>query len=112
MFNRFILVLILVPVAVVLIALAVANRGMTPFTLDPFNPGNPPLTLELPLFVLLFAALGLGMVIGSLATWLRQGRYRRIARQRGLEAQAARERDARERNRASPSGTALVKSGG
>ena len=112
MVNRLILVLILVPVAVVLIALAVANRGMTPFTLDPFNPGNPPLTFDLPLFVLLFAALGLGMVIGSVATWLKQGRFRRIARQRGLEVQAARDRDARERHRAPASGTALVKSGG
>jgi uncharacterized integral membrane protein len=112
MFNRFILVLILVPIAVVLIALAVANRALTPFTLDPFNPGNPPLTLELPLFVLLFAALGIGMVIGSMATWFRQSRYRRIARQRGLEAQAARERDARERQRGSSSGTALATTGG
>lgn len=112
MFNRFVLVLVLVPVAIILIALAVANRGMTPFTLDPFNPGNLQLTVDLPLFVLLFAALGIGMVIGSVATWLRQGRYRRIARQRGLEAQAARDRDAREKHRAAASGTALMKSGG
>ena len=37
----------------------------------------------MPLFVLLFAALGLGMIVGSLATWLKQGRYRKLARQRG-----------------------------
>jgi len=112
MFNRFVLVLVLVPDAIVLIALAVANRAITPFTMDPFNPGNPQLTVGLPLFVLLFAALGVGMVIGSVATWVKQGHYRRIARQRGLEAQAARDRDARERQRAPASGTALMKSGG
>jgi uncharacterized integral membrane protein len=110
MVNRLILVLILVPIAVVLIALAVANRGLTPFTLDPFNPGNPPLTFDLPLFVLLFVALGLGMILGSVATWVKQGRYRRIARQRGLEVQAARDRDARERHKSS--GTGLAKIGG
>jgi hypothetical protein len=111
MFNRFMLVLVLVPIAVVLIALAVANRGMTPFTLDPFNPGNPALTREMPLFVLLFAALGLGMIIGSVATWFKQGTYRKVARQRGLEAQAARDRDARDRRRAVAPGTALPKPG-
>jgi uncharacterized integral membrane protein len=112
MFHRFVLVVVLVPIAIVLIALAVANRGMTPFTVDPFNPGNPQLTIGLPLFVLLFAALAVGMVIGSAATWLKQGRYRRIARQRGLEAQAARDREARERHRVPASGTALMKTGG
>ncbi len=57
MVNRFLLILVFVPLAVVLIALAVANRGLSAFTIDPFNPGNPALTVELPLFVLLFAAL-------------------------------------------------------
>lgn len=87
MFNRVIAVVVLVPIAVVLIALAVANRAAVPFTFDPFNPGNPGLTLALPLFVWLFVALVLGVLIGSAATWLRQGRYRRIARERGREAE-------------------------
>lgn len=91
MANRLLLVLVLVPLAVVIVALAVANRGVVPFTLDPFNPGNPILTVNWPLFVYLFAALALGMVIGSLATWLRQGRYRRVARDRKKEVDQLRE---------------------
>lgn len=87
MLNRLLTVLVFIPLAIVLIALAVANRAPVAFTLDPFNPGNPGLTVSLPLFVLLFAALAAGLVIGSLATWLRQGRYRKAARQR--EAVAA-----------------------
>jgi hypothetical protein len=87
MFSRFMLVVVFVPVAIVLIALAVANREIVAFTLDPFNPGNPALTVNLPFFIFLFAALALGMVVGSLATWVRQGRYRRLARQRGIEAE-------------------------
>ena len=88
MLNRFVLIAVFVPLAIVLVALAVANRGMVPFTLDPFNPGNPALTWQLPLFALLFAAVAAGMVIGSVATWLKQGRYRKLARQRGQEAEA------------------------
>ncbi|MGO4841903.1 DUF1049 domain-containing protein, partial [Rhizobiaceae sp. 2RAB30] len=49
MLNRFILIVVFVPLAIILIALAVANRGAVAFTLDPFNPGNPGLTMHLPL---------------------------------------------------------------
>jgi uncharacterized integral membrane protein len=86
MLNRFLVVVVFVPLAVVLIALAVANRGPSDFTLDPFNPGNPGLTFQMPLFVLIFFALIIGLIVGSVATWLRQGRYRKLARQRGQEA--------------------------
>lgn len=96
MLNRIVLVVVLVPLAVVLIALAVANRTAVPFTLDPFNPGNPGLTISLPLFVWLLAALALGVIVGSAATWLRQGRYRRIARQREREAERLRQEAGRE----------------
>lgn len=88
MLNRFMLIVVFVPLAIILIALAVANRAPTAFTLDPFNPGNPALTAQMPLFFLLFAAVAAGIVIGSLATWLRQGRYRKLARQRGQQLQA------------------------
>lgn len=95
MLNRLFLIAIVVPVAIVLIALAVANRTWVPFTLDPFNPGNPALTIQLPLFIFLFAALAVGLVIGSLATWLKQGRYRKLARQRSVEAESLREANRR-----------------
>lgn len=86
MTRRILFVIIVVPVAIVLIALAVANREIVAFTLNPFNPGDPALTVSGPLFAFLFAALALGVVIGGCATWLRQGRYRRIARERSREA--------------------------
>lgn len=87
MLNRVVLVLVVVPIAIVLIALAVANRGAVPFTLDPFNPGNKALTVEWPLFVYLFVTLAVGLVIGSFATWIKQGRYRKEARTRREEVQ-------------------------
>ena len=107
MFNRFMLVVVLVPLAVILIALAVANRGPVAFTLDPFHPGNPALTLTLPLFIVLFLAIALGMVVGSMATWVKQGHYRKLARQRGIEAENLRQ--AVSRAPASPKGPALPK---
>ena len=83
--NRILVFVVFLPLAIVLIALAVANRTSVPFTIDPFNPGNPGLTVQLPLFVFLFGALVLGLVIGSVATWIRQGHYRKLARERGAE---------------------------
>lgn len=108
MLNRFVLVAIIVPIAIVLIALAVANRGLVAFTLDPFNPGNPALTLQMPLFVFLFVAGAIGIVIGSCATWLKQGRYRKLARQRSAEAETLRAASKRALQQA-PAGPALSK---
>jgi uncharacterized integral membrane protein len=107
MYNRLLMVLVFVPLAIILVALAVANRGSAVFTLDPFNPGNPGLTVEMPLFVFLFAALLAGLIIGSAITWLRQGRYRKLARQRALEAQTLRDQTLR----APPHAAALPKPG-
>jgi uncharacterized integral membrane protein len=109
MYNRFLLIVVFVPLAVILIALAVANRGLSAFTLDPFNPGNPALTVELPLFVLLFAALAIGLIVGSAATWLKQGRYRKLARQRSQEAQILRQSAQRATARPVSSTQALTK---
>ena len=92
MISRFVLIAVLVPLAIILIALAVANRAPVAFTLDPFNPGNPALSVNLPLFVLLFAALVCGLLIGAFATWVRQARYRRLAKRRGQEIEALRSR--------------------
>ena len=95
MLNRLLLIVIVVPLAIILVALSVANREPAAFTMDPFNPGNPSLTVQTPLFVLLLLALAIGMVVGSVATWLRQGRYRKLARQRSQEAEMLRQAAAR-----------------
>jgi uncharacterized integral membrane protein len=108
MLHRIVLVVVIVPVAIVLIALAVANRAPAAFTLDPFNPGNPGLTVELPLFVLLFLALLLGLLVGGLATWIGQGRYRREAREQRREVQTLIQEAGRRNVRpAAPSAQAL-----
>ncbi len=86
MLRRLVSIFVFVPVAIVLIALAVANRATVLFTIDPFNPGSALLSWQLPLFVLLFVALITGLVLGSLATWFAQGKYRRSSRENKAEA--------------------------
>ena len=102
MITRIVIVLILVPLAVILISLSVANREAISFTIDPFNPGNPALSYSAPLFVWLFASLILGLILGSLATWYNQGKHRKLARQRKLEAELLR-KEARKASAETPS---------
>ena len=87
--------------AVFLVTLAVANRHSVLLVLDPFNPQNPVLALELPFYAYLFAMLIIGVVLGGTATWMSQSRWRRLARARGQDAarwRAEAERLTRERD--------------
>ncbi|MGF9693576.1 MULTISPECIES: LapA family protein [unclassified Rhizobium] len=77
---------VFVPVAIILIVLCVANRQTVTLALNPFQPQDPVLSVDGPFFVYLFLAIILGMVIGSAATWVAQGKYRKQAR---IEARAA-----------------------
>lgn len=86
MFKRIISLLILVPAAIVLIVLSVANRQPVTMAFNPFDTSDQMLSLTAPFFVFLFLALILGMVIGSVATWLKQGKYRTRARVQEREA--------------------------
>ncbi len=87
--------------AVFLVTLAVANRHFVRLVLDPFNPQDPVLALELPFYAYLFAMLIVGVVLGGIATWVSQSRWRRLARSRGQDAarwRAEAERLTRERD--------------
>lgn len=84
--RKLVSLLILLPVAIVLIVLSVANRHSVVFNLDPINPEQPFLSLTLPFFVFLFAAVLAGMVVGSMATWFAQGKHRKMARTQKRDA--------------------------
>ena len=90
MVRKIIVVLILVPLAVVLIAFAVANRQPVLISFDPFDPLHPAFARALPLYALmLLLAIG-GVVIGGIAAWLRQGKWRRAARLADAQARELR----------------------
>jgi uncharacterized integral membrane protein len=78
--RRIITTIIVVPLAVVLIAFAVANRQMVTVSFDPFSVTEPAAVLTLPLFALIILLLIVGVLIGGAAAWLRQSRWRSAAR--------------------------------
>lgn len=84
--TRFLRNLLLIPIAVVLIALAVANRHSVTVSVNPFNPADPVFSFNIPVFWLLFASVALGILIGGIASWAKQGRYRKEARLKRREA--------------------------
>ncbi|HUI14993.1 MAG TPA: lipopolysaccharide assembly protein LapA domain-containing protein [Xanthobacteraceae bacterium] len=78
--RRIVVLLILVPLGVIIIAFAVANRQGVTVSFDPFGGSTPAASLTLPLFALVIVLLIIGVVIGGSASWLRHGRWRRAAR--------------------------------
>ena len=102
MIGRILSVIFTFVMAVILITLFVINRNEVQLVLDPFNPKDPAFALSMPFFWFMFALLFIGALIGGMATWLTQGKWRRTARQRTQEAmrwkseaeRLARERDA------------------
>ena len=97
--------------ALVLIPFGVANRHAVPVTFDPFGQLNSTFAFDVPLALLLFVALMVGLVLGGLASWMTQGRWRRTARVKSREAfqwKAEADRLARERDASVLGGTSGV----
>ena len=90
MLRKIIIALLLIPLALLIVVFAVANRGAVTISLDPFV-GDPPMfSVSLPLFLLLLVVLILGVVVGGIAAWMRQSRWRRRARRLSAELKASR----------------------
>jgi len=97
--RRFLILFVLLPLAVVAIALSVANRGAVTVSIDPFGVLSPAWTLSAPLFVFLFAAVGIGVIIGGVAAWSRQSKWRQAARRERANAERLRREVERLRDR-------------
>lgn len=80
-------------ILVVIVVLALANRGLVTLHLLPEGMARVmPLSIEVPLFVVSLVSIGVGMVIGYLLEWLREHKHRRRASVKSREAaQAKRE---------------------
>lgn len=101
MLRRVLSVLIAFPLGAVLVAIAISNRHPVQLILDPFRPETPALSVQLPFYAYLLGALVVGVILGGMATWVGQSRWRRTARtqvQRAQRFQAEADRLSRERD--------------
>jgi uncharacterized protein YqgC (DUF456 family) len=93
--KRFLKLLFWVPLAiailVVIVAEAVANRHYVNIYLDPLAGSSSEGTeITVRLFVVILAAIMLGVLIGSFVTYFEQGRHRRAARTARADAESLR----------------------
>src|SRR4029079_7797783 len=88
--RKFLTALVVIPLGIFFVIFAVANRHLVTVSFDPFNSATPTVAVTLPLFVVIIAFTMFGVLAGGMATWFRQGRFRRAARQSEAEVRQAR----------------------
>ncbi|WP_438273728.1 DUF1049 domain-containing protein [Nitrobacter sp.] len=88
--RKFLTGLIVIPLGVLFIVFAFANRHPVTVTFDPFDANDRMATVTLPLFILIIAVAIFGVVAGSVATRFGQRRWRHKVRQYEADAREAR----------------------
>lgn len=88
--RKFFTALVVIPLGLFFVIFAVANRHLVTVSFDPFNSVTPTVAVTLPLFVVIIAVAMLGVLAGGMATWFRQRRWRRSARQHEADARQMR----------------------
>ena len=92
--------LVLIPLGVVFVVFAVANRHLVTVSFDPFNSTDPAVGVTLPLFVVIIAVAILGVVAAAWRPGFGSGHWRRAARQHEADARQARDATGRSARRA------------
>ena len=88
--RKFLTALVVIPLGILFIVFAVANRHLVTVSFDPFNSVDPSVAVTLPLFVVIIVIAILGVAAGGMATWFRQRHWRRAARRHEADAIRAR----------------------
>ena len=101
--RKFFTGLVLIPLGLIFVVFAVANRHLVTVSFDPFNSTDPSIAFTLPLFVVIIAVAIAGVVAGGAGTWFRQRHWRRAARQHEADARQVRALLADLRSAATPS---------
>lgn len=73
------------PVAVVAVIFAVANRQWITVSLDPLSREAPSISIAMPLWVLFFCGILVGLIAGWVAAWFAHGKWRRAAKEARIE---------------------------
>lgn len=84
--RKFLTALVVIPLALIFIVFAVANRHSVTVSFDPFNAADPSIGVTLPLFVVIIAVAIFGVIAGGIASWFNQGRWRRAAKRHRADA--------------------------
>lgn len=78
--GRFLKWVVLLPVIILVGLYAVANDHIVAVKLNPLDGSDMASAIQLPLYMIGFAAFAVGVVCGGLAVWNRQRRFRKAAR--------------------------------
>src|SRR4029079_16295497 len=89
MLRRIVGWVVLVPLCLVLIVFALANQQLVVVNFNPLVPSEALTTpgVGVPLFLVLFAVLLFGVLLGGIATWFAQAPHRRDERSYKREAE-------------------------
>ncbi|AQT41608.1 Lipopolysaccharide assembly protein A domain [Bartonella apihabitans] len=85
--KQIVSLIILIPVGIILIAFIIANRASVALSLNPFDTADTSLVYHAPLFVWLFLALIIGIIIGGITVWFTQHRFRKALKDTQTELQ-------------------------
>jgi hypothetical protein len=73
------------PIAIIVVSFAIANRQWITVSFDPFSRDAPFAAMDMPLWVLFACGVFFGLIAGWIACWFAQGKWRRAARDARLE---------------------------
>jgi len=104
---RYLIWLVAIPVALVVIAFAVANRDLAMVSFSPL-----PFVLDIPLWAVVVGAVLFGIIVGGTIRWLMDHRWRRLARVRGRRLRAVEKEAALLRDKLAKQGSARVSPSG
>jgi hypothetical protein len=76
MLRRLLQTIVMIPIAGALVAWAVANRQPVTVSFDPFDPANPAFAMTMPVYLMGFSILIAGVLLGGVAAWIEQGKWR------------------------------------
>ena len=93
-----------VPIAIIGVGFAVANRQWVTVSFDPINRVHPFATVDMPLWALFFCGVFVGIFVGWYVAWRGNAKYRRATREAKIElirTQQTHEREKREMQQSS-----------
>ena len=89
MLRKIVTTIILLALAIGIAVFAVSNRAVILLAFDPIGAQPPMFAAPVPLYLALLGALILGVIVGGIATWSAQRKWRRRARRAASELKGA-----------------------